>query len=96
MLFAAGMGIGLMFYGVSEPLQHFLPPTAVPSTPAARAGAAVHLLPLGSCLGRLRDHGPGAGVLRRYNLPLTMRSGLYPLLGKRINGPPRPQRGCLR
>jgi choline/glycine/proline betaine transport protein len=23
----------------------------------------------------------------RYNLPLTMRSGLYPLLGKRINGP---------
>ena len=29
MLFAAGMGIGLMFFGVSEPLMHFLaPPTA--------------------------------------------------------------------
>ena len=29
MLFAAGMGIGLMFFGVAEPLMHFLaPPTA--------------------------------------------------------------------
>ncbi len=26
MLFAAGMGIGLMFYGVAEPLKHFLAP----------------------------------------------------------------------
>ena len=26
MLFAAGMGIGLMFYGVGEPLAHFISP----------------------------------------------------------------------
>ena len=26
MLFAAGMGIGLVFFGVSEPLMHFLSP----------------------------------------------------------------------
>ena len=33
MLFAAGMGIGLMFFGVAEPLMHFLaPPTATPAT----------------------------------------------------------------
>src|SRR5256885_5858816 len=38
MLFAAGMGIGLMYFGVGEPLQHFLkPPTAVPSTQIGRA-----------------------------------------------------------
>jgi choline/carnitine/betaine transport len=38
MMFSAGMGIGLMFYGVSEPLSHFTSPppgTAAPSSPAA-------------------------------------------------------------
>src|SRR5690606_4997093 len=32
MMFSAGMGIGLMFFGVSEPLSHFVspPPGAVP------------------------------------------------------------------
>ncbi|HWM03275.1 MAG TPA: BCCT family transporter [Actinophytocola sp.] len=38
MMFSAGMGIGLMFYGVAEPLSHFTSPppgTAAPGTPAA-------------------------------------------------------------
>ena len=36
MLFAAGMGIGLMFFGVAEPVMHFLaPPTADPNSIAA-------------------------------------------------------------
>ena len=36
MLFAAGMGIGLMYFGVGEPMQHFLkPPTVDPGTAAA-------------------------------------------------------------
>src|SRR4051794_38765070 len=38
MMFSAGMGIGLMFYGVSEPLSHFTSPppgTAAPSSPQA-------------------------------------------------------------
>ncbi len=36
MLFAAGMGIGLMFYAVGEPMTHFmLPPTAEPRSIAA-------------------------------------------------------------
>jgi choline/carnitine/betaine transport len=38
MMFSAGMGIGLMFYGVSEPLSHFTSPppgTAAPSSPEA-------------------------------------------------------------
>ncbi|UJL46227.1 BCCT family transporter [Virgibacillus sp. NKC19-16] len=38
MLFSAGMGIGLVFYGSSEPISHFLaPPTAEPETRAALA-----------------------------------------------------------
>lgn len=36
MLFSAGMGIGLMFFGVAEPVMHFLtPPTGEPGTIAA-------------------------------------------------------------
>ena len=36
MLFAAGMGIGLMFFGVAEPIMHFLsPPSEDPQTIAA-------------------------------------------------------------
>ncbi|WP_419995183.1 BCCT family transporter [Streptomyces boninensis] len=39
MMFSAGMGIGLMFYGVNEPLTHFVDPP--PSTHAADAPAAL-------------------------------------------------------
>jgi glycine betaine transporter len=36
MLFSAGMGIGLVFYGAAEPISHFIaPPTADPQTTAA-------------------------------------------------------------
>ncbi|MEV0545905.1 BCCT family transporter [Nocardia salmonicida] len=38
MMFSAGMGIGLMFWGVAEPLSHFVNPpphTAAPGSPAA-------------------------------------------------------------
>ena len=37
MMFSAGMGIGLMFYGVSEPVSHFVDPAArAPVRPATR------------------------------------------------------------
>ncbi|MFP1455984.1 BCCT family transporter [Escherichia coli] len=36
MLFSAGMGIGLMFFGVAEPVMHYLsPPVGTPETVAA-------------------------------------------------------------
>ncbi|AYF77790.1 BCCT family transporter [Nocardia yunnanensis] len=42
MLFAAGMGIGLVFWGVAEPLFHYEDPRpGVGSTPAQRADAAM-------------------------------------------------------
>ena len=91
MLFAAGVGIGLMFYGVAEPISHYVnPPTAEPRTVEAQREAMVSTLfhwginawsifaVVGLSLGYFGY---------RYNLPLTIRSGLYPLLKERINGP---------
>ncbi|KKB80383.1 transporter [Devosia soli] len=91
MLFAAGMGIGLMFYAVGEPMSHFLaPPTAEPRTiEATREAMAVtffhwgiHAWAVYAVVGlSLAYFG------YRYNLPLTIRSGLYPLLKNKIHGP---------
>ena len=36
MMFSAGMGIGLMFYGVSEPVSHFVTPPPGTGTRATR------------------------------------------------------------
>lgn len=91
MLFAAGMGIGLMFYAVGEPMTHFMaPPTADPrSIPAMREAMAVtffhwgiHAWAIYAVVGLALAY-----FGYRYNLPLTIRSGLYPLLKERINGP---------
>ena len=91
MLFAAGMGIGLMFYGVGEPMTHYMaPPTAEPESIAAVREAmsvtffhwGIHAWAIYAVVGlSLAYFG------YRYNLPLTIRSGLYPLLKERINGP---------
>ncbi|MET9540964.1 BCCT family transporter [Streptomyces sp. NPDC006553] len=40
MMFSAGMGIGLMFYGVGEPLTHFLAPPPATGVPAGTGAAA--------------------------------------------------------
>ncbi|SEJ39863.1 betaine/carnitine transporter, BCCT family [Pseudooceanicola nitratireducens] len=48
MLFAAGMGIGLMFYGVSEPMSHFS--SAMGGT-AAEGGVRTDWAPLGAAAG---------------------------------------------
>lgn len=91
MLFAAGMGIGLMFYAVGEPMTHYMaPPTAEPKSVAAMREAmtvtffhwGIHAWAIYAVVGlSLAYFG------YRYNLPLTVRSGLYPLLKNRINGP---------
>ncbi|MBJ3786217.1 BCCT family transporter [Devosia sediminis] len=91
MLFAAGMGIGLMFYGVGEPMSHFLaPPTGEPGSVAAMREAmsitffhwGIHAWAIYAVVGLALAY-----FGYRYNLPLTIRSGLYPLLKERINGP---------
>ncbi len=91
MLFAAGMGIGLMYFAVAEPVQHYAaPPDAVPGTfAAAREGMVitfthwgVHAWAVYALVGLSLAY-----FAHRKGLPLTLRSGLSPLLGRRINGP---------
>ncbi len=90
MLFAAGMGIGLMYFGVGEPMQHYLkPPMAEGGTPqAAREAMLMTFFHWGFHAWAV--YGVMGLVLAyfgfRYNLPLTMRSGLYPVLRERIDG----------
>jgi betaine/carnitine transporter, BCCT family len=52
MLFAAGMGIGLMFFGVSEPMEHYS--TAVGGT-TVEAGARTDWAPLGGAEGDIEE-----------------------------------------
>ena len=91
MLFAAGMGIGLMYFGVAEPIQHFVsPPEVEPRTFAAAREAmgitffhyGAHAWSIYALVGLSL-----AFFAHRKGLPLTLRSGLSPLLGKRVNGP---------
>lgn len=90
MLFAAGMGIGLMYFAVAEPIQHYIaPPVGKGGTvAAAREAMAITFHHYGVhawavyCLVGLSL----AYFSHRKGLPLTLRSGLHPLLGKRING----------
>jgi len=88
MLFAAGMGIGLMFFGVAEPLMHYVsPPTAETGTIAA-VQEAMKMTFFHWGLHAWAIYAVVALVLAyfsyRHNLPLTLRSALYPLIGDKI------------
>lgn len=91
MLFSAGMGIGLLFFGVAEPIMHFSsPPVGEGGTvEAAREAMSItffhwglHAWAIYAVVGLALAY---FGF--RHNLPLTMRSALYPLIGERIYGP---------
>lgn len=91
MLFSAGMGIGLMFFGVAEPVMHFLsPPTGDGETiEAARQAMKLTFFHWG--LHAWAIYAVVALILAffsyRHGLPLTLRSALYPLIGEKIYGP---------
>jgi choline/glycine/proline betaine transport protein len=91
MLFAAGIGIDLMFFSVSEPITQYLaPPTGDGSTVEAARQAMVwtlfHYGITGWALYALMGLALGYFSYRQ-NLPLSIRSALYPIFGKRIYGP---------
>ncbi|WBL72254.1 BCCT family transporter [Serratia liquefaciens] len=91
MLFSAGMGIGLMFFGVAEPVMHYLsPPTGTPETVEA-AKQAMRLTFFHWGLHAWAIYAIVALILAffsyRHGLPLTLRSALYPIIGDRIYGP---------
>ncbi|QEA39612.1 BCCT family transporter [Pistricoccus aurantiacus] len=91
MLFAAGIGIDLLFFCIAEPLTQFLaPPEGEPGTvAAARHAMELTFLHWGlSGWGIYTLVGMSLAFFSyRHNLPLTIRSALYPIFGKRINGP---------
>ncbi len=91
MLFSCGIGIGFIFWGVAEPLYHYMSPPylATGATPAAAPVAMqISLLHWGI-------HGWAcyaiAGLAIAYTtfrlkLPLSVSNSLYGILGDRVNG----------
>ncbi|MFW5972967.1 MAG: BCCT family transporter, partial [Bacteroidota bacterium] len=90
MLFSAGMGIGLLFYSVAEPILHFADPPVVEDGTflAARRAMTITFFHWGF-------HAWAVYIVVglslayfsfRHGLPLTIRSTLYPLIGDRIYG----------
>ncbi|WET13437.1 BCCT family transporter [Pseudomonas sp. D3] len=87
MLFSSGIGISLLYFGASEPLDHYFNP---PEGAAASNGAARQALQLTFLHWGL--HGWAIYALvglavayfaYRHNQPLALRSALYPLVGER-------------
>ncbi|MFL1465754.1 BCCT family transporter [Marinobacter sp. HN1S83] len=95
MLFAAGMGIGLMFWSVAEPVAYFTDWYGTPLGVAANTAEGKSMA-LGTTMFHWGLH-PWAmyGIVGlslaffAYNkgLPLTIRSAFFPILGNRIWGP---------
>ncbi len=91
MLFAAGIGVDLMFFAVAEPVtQYFSPPQGGGETREAAEQAVVYALfhygVTGWAMYALMGMAFGYYAYR-LNMPLAIRSALYPLIGKRIHGP---------
>lgn len=91
MLFSAGYGIALLFFGVAEPVMHFAsPPVSAPETIAAAKEAmqiayfhwGFHIWAIYAVVGLSLAY-----FSFRHGLPLSMRSTLYPLIGDKIHGP---------
>ncbi|HXH34648.1 MAG TPA: BCCT family transporter [Plantibacter sp.] len=91
MLFAAGMGIGLVFYGVGEPLTHFLEPKpGVVGSQQSLAQQAMsqtylhwglHAWSIYAVVGVALAY-----AVHRKGRPMSIRWAIEPLLGKRVQG----------
>ncbi|ENW93459.1 BCCT family transporter [Acinetobacter sp. NIPH 298] len=90
MLFSAGYGIALLFFGVAEPVLHFsAPPQGAPGTIEAAKQAmqisyfhwGFHIWAIYGVVGLSLAY-----FTFRHGLPLAMRSTLFPFIGNRING----------
>ena len=91
MLFAAGIGIGLLFFGVLEPVQHFMsPPLGGEANTDIAIGIAATTYHWGIHGWAVYGIVGLALAFFAYNrgLPLTIRSAFYPLLGERVWGWP--------
>ncbi len=93
MMFSAGMGIGLMFYAVAEPISHMSAPpagTARPNTEAAAEQAmslsyfhwALHPWAIYAIVGLTLAY-----FTFRRGMPNLISTAFHPLIGDRVNGP---------
>lgn len=93
MMFSAGMGIGLMFYGVSEPISHFVAPPPGTGDPGNVAGAqtamattlfhwTLHPWAIYAVVGLAIAYGS-----YRKGRSQLISSAFEPLLGRHANGP---------
>ncbi|MDO5685812.1 MAG: BCCT family transporter [Neisseria sp.] len=86
MLFAAGMGVGLMYFGVAEPLMHSVAPITQ-DHPQQKALLytffhwGIHAWAIYGMIALALSY-----FGYRYRLPLALRSAFYPLLKEKING----------
>lgn len=91
MLFSAGMGIGLMFFGVAEPVMHYVSPPVGDAETADAARQAMRITFFHWGLHAWAIYAVVAMSLAyfsfRHGMPMTIRSSLYPVLGERIHGP---------
>ncbi len=90
MLFSAGIGIGLVYWGTAEPLYHFMAPPLGEAETVEAAEQAMSITFLHWGLHAWALYAIVALSLAyfhfRRGLPLSIRSTLYPLLGKKIYG----------
>lgn len=89
-LFAAGVGIDMLFYSVTEPITQYMSPPAGQGQTAAAAQDAVvwtmfHYGMAGWAMYSLLGMAMGYFAYR-HGKPLSIRAALYPLLGKRVHG----------
>lgn len=91
MLFAAGMGIGLMYFGVAEPMSHYTEKIFSGMDQVQRSRNAqlytffhwgIHAWAIYGIVGLSLAY-----FTFRYKLPLSLRSCIYPILKNKINGP---------
>ena len=91
MLFSAGIGIGLVYWGTAEPLYHFMAPPLGEAETIEAAKQAMNLSFLHWGLHAWAIYTIVALSLAyfhfRRGLPLSIRSTLYPILGRKIYGP---------
>ena len=90
MLFSAGMGIGLMFWSIAEPVMHFISPPVGSKQSIESAKLAMNIVFFHWGLHAWSIYAVVGLVLAyfsfRHGLPLSIRSALYPLIGDKIHG----------
>lgn len=90
MLFSAGMGIGMLFFGVAEPMGHYLSPPGMRGETLESARNAMGITLFHWCFHPWALYSL-VGVSLAYfsfrkGLPLSFRSVFFPLLGDRVFG----------